>query len=100
MEGLGPKLLLTPPATLGEPEKRTVTASRKILILQALSSSLNAGTAKRGSLSRGEAFYSPPAVCPQNGCVHLLGVDFAALFSDLSLDATFVRLKSHLVSTL
>ena len=43
---------------------RTVTASHKILTLQALSSSLNAGNAKRGCLSRGKAFGSPPAVCP------------------------------------
>ena len=45
-----------------------MTASHKILTLQALSSSLNAGTAKRGCLSRGRAFGpsfgSPPAVCP------------------------------------
>ena len=42
----------------------TVTASHKILTLRALSNSLNAGTAKRGCLSRGKAFESPPAVCP------------------------------------
>ena len=45
-----------PPTT---PEKQTVgtvTASHKMLTLQALSSSLNAGNAKRGSLSRGKAF--------------------------------------------
>ena len=53
-EGLGRKLLLTPsadPRTI--PEKQTVgtvTASHKMLTLQALSSSLNAGTATGGSL--------------------------------------------------
>ena len=49
------------------PEKQpvgTVTASHKILTLQALSSSLNSGTGKRGCLSRGKAFESPPAVRP------------------------------------
>ena len=49
------------------PEKQTVgtvTASHKILTLQALSRALNAGTVKRGHLRRGKAFESPPAVCP------------------------------------
>ena len=36
--------------------------------LQALSSSPNAGVAKRGCLGRGQALEWPPAVCP---CVHL-----------------------------
>ena len=48
---MGCKLLLTPPATPGKPLKirvGTVTASHKMLTLQAFSSSLNAGTAKRG----------------------------------------------------
>ena len=56
-----------PLPTLTTPEKQTVgtvTASHKMLTLQALSSSLNAGTAKRGCLSRGKVFESPPAVCP------------------------------------
>ena len=59
-EGLGRGLLLTP---LGTPRKSlksrtvgTVTASHKMLTLQALSSSLNAGTAKRGFLGQGKAF--------------------------------------------
>ena len=60
-EGLGRGLLLTP---LGTPPPKvpkkqtvgTVTASHKMLTLQALSSSLNAGTAKRGFLGRGKAF--------------------------------------------
>ena len=50
------------------PEKQTVgtvTASHRMLSLQALSSSLNAGTAKRGCLGRGEAFGWPPAVPPE-----------------------------------
>ena len=67
-EGLGRKLLLTP---FGDPRRApekqtvgTVSASHKMLTLQALSSSLNAGTAKRGCLGRGEAFGCPPAVRP------------------------------------
>ena len=67
-EGLGSKLLLTPSDDPRRgPEKQTggiATASRKMLTLQALSSSLNAGTAKRGCLGRGEAVGCPPAVCP------------------------------------
>ena len=58
-EGLGRRLLLTPLRTPPNvPEKQTlgtVTASHKMLTLQALSSSLNAGTAKRGSLGQGKA---------------------------------------------
>ena len=56
-EGLGRGLLLTP---LGTPQKvlkkqtaSTVTASHKMLTLQALSRSLNAGTAKKGFLGQG-----------------------------------------------
>ena len=69
-EGLGRNLLLPP---FGDPRRApekqtvgTVTASHKMLALQALSSSLNlnAGTAKRDCLGRGEAFGCPPAVCP------------------------------------
>ena len=67
-EGLGRKLLLTPTADPRRtPEKQTlgtVTASHKMLTLQALSSSLNVGTAKGGCVGRGEAFGCPPAVCP------------------------------------
>ena len=70
-KGLGRKLLLTPSGdTLRTPEKQTVgtvTAShrkQKMLTLDALSSSLNAGTAEGGCLGRGEAFGCPPAVCP------------------------------------
>ena len=55
-EGLGRKLLLT---ASGDPRKApekhtvgTVAASHEMLTLQALSSSLNAGAAKRGSLGR------------------------------------------------
>ena len=68
-EGLGRKLLLTPsgdPRT-APPEKQTVgtvTASHKMLTLQALWSSLNANTAKRAASARREAFRCPPAVCP------------------------------------
>ena len=66
-EGLGRKLLLTPPDDPRRTEKQTVgtvTTSRQILTLQALSSPLNAGAAKRGRFSRGKVFESPPAVCP------------------------------------
>ena len=62
-EGLGRKLLLTPS---GEPrrtpEKKTagsVTASHKMLTLQALSSKLNAGTAKRGLPGPRRGFWVP-----------------------------------------
>ena len=64
--GLGSQTAAAPPRRPSEnPEKQTVctvTASHKILSLQALLSSLSAGTAKRGCLSRGKAFGSPPAV--------------------------------------
>ena len=54
-EGLGRKLLLIPPMTPEEPHGNqtvgTVTASHKMLTLHALSSSLDAGTAKRGCLA-------------------------------------------------
>ena len=53
-EGLGRKLLLTPSGDPRRaPEKQTVgtvTTSHKMLTLQALSSSLNVGTAKRSSM--------------------------------------------------
>ena len=66
--GFGSQTAADPPlATPRQPEKQTVgavTASHKMLSLQALSSSLNASTAKRGSLSRGKAFEWPLAVCP------------------------------------
>ena len=65
---MGRKLLLTPSGDpRRNPEKQTVgaaTASHKMLTLQALSSSLNTGTAKGSCLGRGEAFGCPPAVCP------------------------------------
>ena len=68
-EGLGRKLLLTRPATLGEPCVKqtvgTVTASHKMLTPQALSSSLLGWHCEeRGSSSRGAVFESLPAVCP------------------------------------
>ena len=67
-EGLGRKLLLTLSGDpCRAPEKQTVgtvTASHEILTLLALSSSLKAGTVKRGCLGWGEAFGCPPAVCP------------------------------------
>ena len=70
-EGLGRKLLPTPSSDPRRaPEKQTVgtvTASHKMLTLQALSSSLIAGTARGGCLGQGEAFGCPPAVCPPNG---------------------------------
>ena len=62
-EGLGRKLLVTP---CGDPrrtlEKQTVgtmTASHKMLSLQALSSSLNAGTAKGGLPGPRRGFWVP-----------------------------------------
>ena len=74
-EGLGRKLLLTPSGDPRRaPEKQTVgtvTASHKMLTLQALSSSLNAGTAKSGCLGRGEALGALRQSVPQNSRVHL-----------------------------
>ena len=52
-EGLGRKLLLPSGDPRRAPEKQTVgtvTAPHKMLALRALSSSLNADTAKRGTL--------------------------------------------------
>ena len=67
-EGLGRGLLLTPLRTHRKSTEKqtvgTVAASHKVLTLQALSSSLNAGTAKRGLWGQGKAFGWPPAVCP------------------------------------
>ena len=58
--GFGSQTAADPPATPREPLENltvgTVTASHKTLTLQALSSSLNASTAKRGCLGRGKAF--------------------------------------------
>ena len=72
-EGLGRKLLLTPSSDPHRaPEKQgTVTASQKLLSLQALSSCLNSGAAKGGCLGRGEALGALRQSVPQNGCVHL-----------------------------
>ena len=56
------------------PEKQTVGTVTSSL--RALSSSLNAGTAKRGSLGREDAFGCPPAICPQKRRrVHLHTID-------------------------
>ena len=55
-EGLGRELLLTP---FGDPHrtpKKKTVGTVTVLTLQALSSSLNAGAAKGGSLGRGKAF--------------------------------------------
>ena len=62
-EGLGRKLLLTPPllATPGKP-----LASHEMLTLQALSSSLNPGTAKRGCLGQGKPLGDLWQPVPQN----------------------------------
>ena len=67
-EGLGRKLLLTPSDDPRRaPEKQTVgtvTASHKMLTLQALSSSLNTATAKGAAWAEERLFGCPPAVCP------------------------------------
>ena len=64
-EGLGRKLLLTPSGDPRKPPEKqtvgTVTASNDMLTLQALSSSLNAGTSNWGRLGRGGR---PPAAYP------------------------------------
>ena len=78
-EGLGRKLLLTPRQPPTTPEKEpldTVSASHKMLTLQALSSSLNAGAAKGGCLGRGEALGALRQSVPQNGRVHLHIIDY------------------------
>ena len=53
----------------------TVTAFHKMLTLQALSSSLNASTVKRGCLGRGKAFGDLRQSVPQNSRVHLHLID-------------------------
>ena len=53
----------------------TVTASHKVLTLQALSSSLNADTAKRGFLGQERLWGDLRQSVPRNGRVHLLGVE-------------------------
>ena len=74
-EGLGRRLLLTPSGdprtTPGKQTVGTVTASQKMLSLQALSSFLNAGPAKGGCLGRGEAPGRLRQSVPQNGRVRL-----------------------------
>ena len=66
-EGLGCKLQLTPSGDPRRaPEKQTVgtvTTSQKMLTLQELSSSLNAGATKRGCLDRRKAFRCPLVAC-------------------------------------
>ena len=78
-DGLGRKLLLIrPPRPPTTPEKQTLgtlTASHKMLTLQALSSSLHASTAKRGYLGRGEALGYLRQSVPQNSRVHLHIID-------------------------
>ena len=73
-EGLGRKLLLTPLAPPGKPPEiqtvGTAAASDKMLTLQALSSSLNARTKKRGCLGRGKLLGDLWQSVPQNGCIH------------------------------
>ena len=78
-EGLGRKLLLTP---FGDPfrapEKQTVgteTASHKMLSLQALSSSLNAGTARGAAWAEERLLGALRQSVPQNGRVRLHIID-------------------------
>ena len=95
MEGLGCKLLLTPWRLLENPEKQTVdtvTASHKILTLQALASSLNNSTAKGGRLSRGKALSHLQQSVPQNDRLHLFGID---LWGRPQLVGTFYPKFSH-----
>ena len=88
-EGLGRKLLLTPSGDPSRtPEKQTVgtvTASRKMLTLQALSSSLNTGTARGGAAWAKERLVGAlRQSVPQNGRVHLHIIEFS-LRGDLLL---------------
>ena len=60
------------------PEKQTlstVTASHKLLTLQALSSSLYDGTERRGGLGRGRLLGDLRQPVPQNGRIHLHIID-------------------------
>ena len=85
-EGLGRKLLLTAPGDPQQPLKRplgTVSASHKILTLQALWSSLNASAAEGGCLGRGEALGALRQSVPQNSRVHLHIIDNYFGFSAL-----------------
>ena len=78
-EGLGRKLLLTPSGDPRRaPEKQavgTVTASHQMLTLQALSSSHNAGAAKRGHRAEERLLGALRQSVPQNGRVHLHIID-------------------------
>ena len=72
-EGLGRKLLQQ------NPEKQTVgtvTASHKVLTLQALWSKLNAGTAAGAVWAEGRLLGALRQSVPQNGRVHLRIIDF------------------------
>ena len=80
-EGLGRKLLLTPSGDPRRtPEKQTmgtVTASHKVLTLQALSNSLNAGTAKGGGVWAEERLLGAlRQFVLQSGRVHLHTINF------------------------
>ena len=73
-EGLGRKLLLTPRRPPETPEKQTVgtvTASRNMLTLQALSSSLNAVIAREAVWAEERLLGDLRQSVPQNGRVHL-----------------------------
>ena len=77
-QGLGSQTAADTPFTPGEPQKTpqkqtlgTVTKSNDMLTLQALSSSLNSGTAKRGCLGRGKAVGDLQQSVPQTGRVHV-----------------------------
>ena len=80
-EGLGRELLLNPPRPSENPEKQTVgtvTASHNILTLQALSSSLSLSMLalqRGGGLSPRRLFSYLRQSVPQNGRVHLLGIE-------------------------
>ena len=88
-EGLGRKLLLNPSGdSCRAPEKQTVgtvTASHKMLTLQALSSSLNADNAKRGLPGPRRGFWVPSgSLSPKNGRVHLHIIETQLFFSNFS----------------
>ena len=82
-EGLGRELLLI---LSGDPRRApekqnvgTVTASQKMLTLQALSSSLNAGVQRGAAWAEERRLGALRQSVPQNGRIHLHIIEFSAV---------------------